>query len=503
VRPGAIGFVVSTLVVGALAPTPITAATAAIELPAGDFNDVAEGRPHELRFRPVLADVKPMKKKAKRAAVRRAEAAVAACDAVAIPRLRTVPTTHRRDDDPSACVVVAQRDAPDVRYLLGPSRLNGSAVDSSRPHRTTRRRAKGTASYAIDIRFTDTGLAAFNTFAGEQLHHQIAVVLDSRVLSSPTMQPDEDTFVPYETTFEVVPSGHKTNKETTAQLAGLINRTKLEELSDFATQTSMTASARRIFAGARPQVDARNVFADDCPSPESSKTFVLGCYRRGRIYLSRVERADLAPVMPVTAAHEMLHAAYEGLSRRERRSIDQQLDEFFRTSADARLRELVADYDRSEPGERQNELHSLVPTEVAELPSGLEKYFRRYFRDRSRVVAAFESYQHVFDELEQRADQLDREIRALEAQLDGLEPQVRAAEDEANRLAQQIDSLRAQGRIDESNNLVGAQNAAVDRGRALIDQFNSAVDVHNAKIKELDFIEIVVSALYDSLQPIE
>ncbi len=86
--------------------------------------------------------------------------------------------------------------------------------------------------------------------------------------------------------------------------------------------------------------------------------------------------------MPVTAAHEMLHAAYAELAPGQRRRVDQLLDQAFEASADQRLRDTLAEYADAEPGQRHNELHSILPTEVAELSPPLERYYQRYFEDR-------------------------------------------------------------------------------------------------------------------------
>jgi len=62
-------------------------------------------------------------------------------------------------------------------------------------------------------------------------------------------------------------------------------------------------------------------FAKDCPTPDSRNAFVLGCYQpdRRRIFILRVDRPDLAATMTVTAAYEMLHAAYADLDTTARK----------------------------------------------------------------------------------------------------------------------------------------------------------------------------------------
>jgi chromosome segregation ATPase len=226
---------------------------------------------------------------------------------------------------------------------------------------------------------------------------------------------------------------------------------------------------------------------------------VLGCQGDDRIFLLRVDRPDLTQIMPVTAAHEVLHAAYARLDPAERRRIDRLIDEAFTSSNDQRLRDLVTEYDRLEPGERHNELHSLLGTEVSALSGPLERYYRRYFRDRRRIVEAFNGYQSVFDTLKAQYDQLKSEVDALDAQLQGLSSQLKAAVGEADQLLGQIEALRAQGRIEESNRLVDAQNAAVNYANALADQHNGLVDQYNAKIDALNALAIAGQQLDDAI----
>jgi len=268
-------------------------------------------------------------------------------------------------------------------------------------------------------------------------------------------------------------------------------------------QASMTASARKLFLASHSQLVGRDRIAEVCPAFESESTFVLGCFTgRGRIYVLQVDQPELLGVMPVTAAHEMLHAAYKKLSSDERKRVNKLVDQAFAATTDQRLRDLVDEYRRSEPGQRHNELHSLLATEVAELPRPLERYYRRYFRNRQEVVATFSAYEAVFDGLQSQGEQLRAEIDGLEAQLDPLRGQVDAANAEANSLGGEISALRAQGRIAESNQLVGPQNAAVNRARALVDEFNGLVAEHNAKVDQLNALVTTSQRLDESLRPI-
>src|SRR5262249_44324260 len=157
------------------------------------------------------------------------------------------------------------------------------------------------------------------------------------------------------------------------------------------------------------------------------------------------DRPDLAPVMVVSTAHEMLHAAYARLPRRERARVDALLEDFYATVQDQDFRSLVDQYDRDEPGHRSSELHSLVPTPIAPLSPELERYYRRYFRDRAGIVAAYQSYNGLFQQLKARSDQLHAELDGIKAQLADLETRLESAKGRAEQLSAQIGALRGQG----------------------------------------------------------
>jgi chromosome segregation ATPase len=75
-------------------------------------------------------------------------------------------------------------------------------------------------------------------------------------------------------------------------------------------------------------------------------------------------------------------------------------------------------YERTEPGQRDNELHSLIGTEVRDIGDELEQYYKKYFADRSKVVALHEKYESVFAQLQEKADTLTSKLNALSASIE-------------------------------------------------------------------------------------
>lgn len=255
------------------------------------------------------------------------------------------------------------------------------------------------------------------------------------------------------------------------------------EIQGFADRTLMTPFARRIFFDTNPQLQARAPFTSSCPAKERRQ--ILGCYVDQRIFVLRVEQADLAPVMDVTAAHEMLHAAYRKLGSAERKRVDGWTKSFYEStgSQDKELRQMLERYPEAE---RTNELHSLLGTQVTSLSAVLERYYTRYFVRRDAVVNANDRSGKVFDDIESRHAGLTKEIQGLATRIDELVVQQAARAVEAQRLSADIQGLREAGRVEESNALVAQQNAAADRVAELQENIRKLIEQHNSKVQEIN-----------------
>ena len=333
------------------------------------------------------------------------------------------------------------------RYLLGPATITGTDID-----RVKVRHAK--KAYTVELDLTDSGSAAFDALAQSNVRQKVAVTLDASVLAT-AVPPDDAALV----------ASSALSFTGAYNLASRYRQSEVEQLVGFANETTMTNAARHSLGEADPHLDDKAQFAVDCSFPEAAGSLVLGCYTRKTVYVLRVDRADLAPVMPVSTAHEMLHAAYLHLSPEERRRVNIMIEVFYATIDNPDLTDLVAQYERVEPGQRLNELHSLLPTEVRTLSPALERYYRRYFRDRSRVVDAFDSYNVVFASVRSRLNQLDGELTALKAQLDETKPRLEDAGTRAAQLGNQIGRAPRAGtdrRVQQSR---GASEFCRVRGR--------------------------------------
>ena len=196
-------------------------------------------------------------------------------------------------------------------------------------------------------------------------------------------------------------------------------------------QVGFTDKGTFMFYTSHPEVDDRNAFNIHCDRHEQS-TAVLGCYVAGRIHIYDITDKRLAGIREVTSAHEMLHVVYQRLPRDEKSAINKLLEsEYEKVKDDPAFTERMEFYARTEPGERSNELHSIVGTEFRDISSQLEEHYEKYFKDRSKILELYESYSSLFSSLAKQA-------KELAAQLDLLDKQIQSETERYNQLVQQL-----------------------------------------------------------------
>ena len=167
----------------------------------------------------------------------------------------------------------------------------------------------------------------------------------------------------------------------------------------------------------KPEVLGKESFNSLCPRQEPASP-ILGCYTGDdRVYIYDVTNTQLDGMKEVTVAHEMLHAAWHRLSNEQKDSLAKELISVYEAKATDELKERMAYYDRTQPGEFANELHSILATEVTELTPKLEAHFATYFEDRQTVVALHTKYSSVYAGLQAQIDGLYTQLEALAASI--------------------------------------------------------------------------------------
>lgn len=260
-----------------------------------------------------------------------------------------------------------------------------------------------------------------------------------------------------------------------------------------ASQDGMNGYARHLFYLNRPRIISTvSSFRQECP--ESENTIVLGCYHPGEngIGIYKVQDAKLSGVEQVTAAHEVLHAAYDRLSDTDRRSLDRQLKDFYDHGlTDQRVKDEIRIYQKTEPNDVLNEMHSIFGTEVAKLPPGLESHYLRYFKDRQTVVAYGQRYQSEFSRRQAVIKRYDDQLAGLKTQIDSAESILKS---KLAALDAKQSELNAERNGDPDaynadvavyNRLVDEYNAGIASTKILVSQYNRIVSLRNQVAGEL------------------
>ena len=277
--------------------------------------------------------------------------------------------------------------------------------------------------------------------------------------------------------------------------------TPSSHISAIEQRVTLTSAGRRIFYATSPEVQDSGQFNGSCHSVERT-TAILGCYYRDRIYLYHVQNSELDGALDVTAAHELLHAAYARLSTFEQHKVDGLVRAAYqKVKNEPTLKRLMEYYKQAEPGAEINELHSILGTTIANLDSELERYYARYFTNRASIVTLNQRYTQVFSELDQQATSLKAKISAEES---SLKTETDAYQNELNQLNSDIQSFnqRAVSGDFSSQEFYATRSALSGRVASLNsqqNQLNTRISAYNTMIAEYNKLAVRAQQLNQSM----
>lgn len=267
-------------------------------------------------------------------------------------------------------------------------------------------------------------------------------------------------------------------------------------ITTLASQDTMTPYALKVFEVNHPQIENKTTFNVECPNDGGEQTIVLGCYHSNQdgIFLLSVDDPLLNGVQQVTAAHEMLHAAYDRLSTSERNYVDGMLLNYFNHDLhDPRILATMAAYKKTEPNAVVNEMHSVFGTEIANLPAPLEQYYTRYFTDRQQITNYAAMYETEFTTRQNTVTTDDSQLTTMKNQINSLETKlgsdlsaVSATQDQLNDLKSGNNIPAYNAAIPGYNQQVNSYNAEVDQLKTLIANYNTLVATRNSVALEED-----------------
>jgi cell division protein FtsB len=270
-----------------------------------------------------------------------------------------------------------------------------------------------------------------------------------------------------------------------------------DEVAAIAEATGMSEEGELVYRASTPAIEDDDEFNEHCAIEGGA---VLGCYYAGNVYVYAVTDERLEGTVEVTAAHEMLHAAYERLSPSERNRIDELVDDAIAEIPDDDP--VFEDLKLYSAAQQDDEWHSRIGTEFADLDPELEAHFARYFDDRAKVVALNVKATALFD-------QLRAEIEALVAEIDALDPVLEAriakyekaidnfnADVDSFNTRAQNGSFTSQQQFDQERSVLVARGDALDKRGDAID---AEIKRYNALVEELTALDADYADLYSAL----
>jgi hypothetical protein len=270
-----------------------------------------------------------------------------------------------------------------------------------------------------------------------------------------------------------------------------------DDVAAIAAVTGMSEEGELIYRASTPEIEDDDDFNQHCAIEGGA---VLGCYYEGNVYVYAVTDERLAGTVEVTAAHEMLHAAYERLSPDERERVDALVDEAIAAIPDDDP--IFEDLELYAPAQHADEWHSRIGTEFADLSPDLEAHYARYFDDRAKVVELHVQATALFNELRAQIEALVEEIDALDPVLDARIAKYEAAIAAFNADVDSFNARAANGSFSSQQQFDQERAVLVARGAALDaegDALDAEIDRYNGLVEQLTALDADYAELYSAL----
>lgn len=292
------------------------------------------------------------------------------------------------------------------------------------------------------------------------------------------------------------------NRQRLSDFVALYNYTPPASIVQLAKQDGLKPGTEKIFYVNHPEIQDKTEFKTACPNGGGEKTIILGCYHgpQNGIYLLKVGDPRLDGVTQVTAAHEVLHAAYDRLSSGERQKVNAMLTNYYKNDLkDERIKNTIEGYKKSEPKDVVNEMHSIFATEIDILPKDLDNYYSQYFVNRSKVTKFAAQYQGVFTSRQVAIKADDEQLDALKRRIEGLESFLVGQQSQINNRQKDLVSRRSSGDTAGYNAGVNGYNSLIDNYNQQVRLVQSLVGQYNQLVADRNVLASEISELSNAL----
>jgi hypothetical protein len=269
--------------------------------------------------------------------------------------------------------------------------------------------------------------------------------------------------------------------------------------SELGERLLLTSSAQRLYKASQPKIEPADAFNNSCKSVAHEHSIVLGCYTRQTIYIYDVTDPRLNGVKEVTAAHELLHAVYERMSGTEKSQLSKALTETAESIDDQRFKDTLDEYRRTEPGQLENELHSILGTEIAVLPASLEAHYRKYFTNRATIIGYAKKYEDAFGSLDAKIKGFDQQLADLKSRKETLEALLSQQQTSIESEKARLDQLKSTGEAESYNAAVPGYNELIQNYNSDIQSLREIVEEYNQMVEERNSIAATQNDLYKKL----
>jgi len=272
-------------------------------------------------------------------------------------------------------------------------------------------------------------------------------------------------------------------------------------IASFAERSTMSPEGKFLFYSAKPSLEEKTAFNVSCPST-SSQVAILGCYDGRDIHIYDVQDTQLDGIRDVTAAYEMLHAAYKRLSPSDRTKVNTLVEAEFKSQGDAAMRQIVSYFAASEPGQRDNELFSLIATQVPTVNPELESIYSRYFTNRQALVALYDKYSSVFTNLLNQETTLAAQLTSLNITIKSESSQY---DTEVSALNTDITTFNANaksGNFSSQSDFDAQKASLTSRENALATErtkINGDISTYNTELAQYNTISTNSTQLFNSI----
>lgn len=260
----------------------------------------------------------------------------------------------------------------------------------------------------------------------------------------------------------------------------------------FITSTSeMTDFGRKQFYLNDPQIISTQSELNAICKTNTSHIDVstLGCYsqRNNKIYLLDNDSGLTNNLLVGTAAHELLHSVYVNLPNEELRQVNAALLEVWNGPKHNYLAKRLSAYDFAErSSDHLNELHSIVGTEVENLPNVLAEHYAKYF-NQSKVYKISYSYNKKVNGKKAVLANITKDLNSLKMKIELNKRQISV-------LKIELDSYKS--RMSHYKTLSSSSNFYVSKYNELVPIFNETISkINDLNAETNDFINEYNSAV--------